>query len=118
MRDIEIKAKDFFVEGVLVANGYTRVVCGGRGPYIEIHPDSMIESMLELEPGQEYRLEDKWKQTVYYAWYRTKVGLKKVYFQYKKVSYADYLPGYYYVALLDLDYSGDLYIEQSSKPLD
>lgn len=28
MRDIEIKSKDFFVDDVLVATGYTRVVHG------------------------------------------------------------------------------------------
>jgi len=28
MRNIEIKPKDFFVDNILVANGYTRVVHG------------------------------------------------------------------------------------------
>ena len=117
MRDIEIKSKDFFVDDVLIATGYTRVVHGGRGQYIEFHPDSIIDSELEVEPNQEYRLTDKWKKLVYYAWYRTKTGAKKVYFQYKKADYADYLPGYYYIAPKDLTFEGELYIEKSDKPL-
>lgn len=37
-----------------------------------------------MATDEEYRLTEKWKNLVYYAWYRTKVGAKKVYFQYKK----------------------------------
>jgi hypothetical protein len=118
MRNIEIKSKDFFVGNILVANGYTRVVHGGRGKYAEFHPDSILTEALEVEPNQEYRLTEKWKKLVYYAWYRTKVGAKKVYFQYKKADYADYLPGYYYIALKDLIFEGELYTEKSDKPLD
>lgn len=118
MRDIQIKAKNFFVNDELIATGYTRVVHGGRGAYLEIHPDSMVESGLEPEPKQEYRLTEEWKKLAYYAWYRTKVGFKKVYFQYKKVNYADYLPGYYYIDPKDLTYEGELYTEKSCGPVD
>jgi len=40
------------------------------------------------------------------------------YFQYKKADYADYLPGYYYIAPKDLVFEGELYVEKSDKPLD
>lgn len=114
----DIKPKEFFVDGLLIATGYTRVVHGGRGKYIEFHPESVIVDELEVEPNQEYRLTEKWKNLVYYAWYRTKAGTKKVYFQYKTVKYADYLPGYYYIAPTDLTFDGELYTEISGKTQD
>lgn len=72
LRDISIKQLDIYVKDELVSTGYTRVVDGGRGKYLEIHPDSLVKDVLEIEPNQEYRLTDKWKQIVFYAWYRTK----------------------------------------------
>lgn len=118
MRDISNKSKNIFVGEELIANEYTRVVAGGRGKYLEIPEQSFNKEILEVQPGQEYRLTDKWKNLAFYAWYRTKVNKEKVYFQYKKVDYADYLPGYYYIGVKNLKYDGELYEETSSCPLD
>lgn len=118
LRDISIKEKDFYLSGVHIADSYTRVVHGKRGAYVEFLPQNIDLNQIEVEPGQEYRLTDKWKKLTYYAWYRTKESHKKVYFQYKKVDYADYLPGMYYISVKDLEYDGELYTEKSDVPLD
>jgi hypothetical protein len=118
MRDLSIKNKDIYCDGILIATGYTRVVHGGRGQYLEIPIECAEQDYFEVVPGQEYRLTEKWKHIAYYAWYRVKESLEKVYFQYKKVNYADYLPGYYYVSVKNLTYEGELYTEKSDKPLD
>ena len=113
MRDLTIKLKDFHIGNQHIANSYTRVVDGGRGKYIEFPPESINLSEIEVEPGQEYRLIEKWKSIAFYGWYRTIKTNKKVYFQYKPVDYADYLVGYYYIAPKDLEFEGDLHTEKS-----
>lgn len=117
MRDLSWKDKEFFVDEHLLARGYTRLVVGGRGAYIEFPPDLIDEDLLEPEPNEEYRLLPEWYSKVFYAWLRTKYGHKKVYFQYKTVDYADYLPGYYYIFVNDVNFDGDLY-EEILKDLD
>lgn len=80
---------------------HSRLVIGGRGNYWEIPYKDMIQDRIEVEPGQEYRLTEKWRSLVYYAWFRTVVGHKKVYLQFKPVNYADYKVGFYYIAESD-----------------
>lgn len=103
MRNLEIKNIPIYlsVDGqrvIQLATGYTRLLEGGRGTYLEIPAESMLMDVLEAEPGQEYRLGEKWQKLAYYAWLRVKSWNVKVYLQYKQVTYADYLPGYFYIS--------------------
>jgi hypothetical protein len=111
MRDLSIKSKEFYCKDLLIATGYTRLVKGGRGNYIEFDPISIIKENIQVAKGHEYRLTDKWKKIVYFAWYNPLNSDIKIYYQYKTVDYADYLIGYYYIAPKDLDYEGELYSE-------
>lgn len=104
MRDLSIKLQPVFIQlldgsfGPQLSTGYSRLVTGGRGSYLEI-PDSCLDkSLIEVEPGEEYRLTEYWKVRAFYAHYRTSTAHRKLYFQYKPVSYADYEPGYWYIS--------------------
>jgi len=86
--------------GTTIATGYNRVVIGDYGAYIEIRPEQMIlENICQLIPG-------KPKRAVKYIWMKLKKSVYgknvKIYFQKGFVSYADYLPGMYYVAPEDV----------------
>jgi len=85
-------------KGPAISTGYTRVVVGGRGAYLEIDPSQIIRDQLELQPGEEYRFtNEEWKKKVFYGWHRTKEGHRKVYEQFKYVGYADYKIGCFYI---------------------
>lgn len=83
-----------------VAVGYTRIVIGRRGPYIEFTQDMIIEDSLLMPDDQKYRLTDK---RVYYLEFRTidKCNVK-VYYQLRTVEYADYKIGMLYISPFDL----------------
>jgi len=127
MRDLTFKPLNIYAKlgsgarGPLIATGYTRLVIGGRGAYLEIHESQFILSTLKYAPGEEYRYKTQpkdWTKIVYYGYLQTREGNRKVYHQFKKVNYADYLVGYYYISPTDIDYNGTLYSETSMKPLD
>ena len=84
--------------GIPVAQGYTRCVFGARGPYIEF-------SHAQIRHDNLHTPEDKlWKINnphVDYEELRTLDGVK-VYCQKRKVSYADYQPGMYYISPFQL----------------
>ena len=92
------------IRGHLVATGYTRVVVGDYGAYVEIAPEDLVVQ-LQLQPGQEWRANTAYvtsrQLSIKYLWYHFR-GVK-VYFQLAGVKYADYQPGYYYIAVLDFD---------------
>jgi len=72
--------------GLHVATGYTRVVIGGRGPYVEFLPGHLIWDSLQLPGEEKYRLEHPWKDKVFYVEWRTKDQSNvKVYEQSKAV---------------------------------
>lgn len=103
-------------KGTLFATGYTRVVIGGQGPYIEFEP-KVIAANFMTKPGQEYRGFGKYDACKYF--WLCPVGEEdvKVYHQRGLVTYADYKVGYYYVSPDQLDWDGSaLYAEQGSKP--
>jgi hypothetical protein len=58
--------------GLHVATGYTRIVLGGRGPYIEFLPGHLIWDSLQMPDEEKYRLEHPWKDKVFYVEWRTK----------------------------------------------
>ena len=107
--DIHVRLEDGS-KGPLLARGYTRLVVGGRGPYVEINTDQLLHEQIEPQPGEEYRLEGEWREKVFYGWHRTKAGHRKLYEQFRYVGYADYIPGYFYISPEDVIYQGDLHV--------
>lgn len=78
-----------------VAIGYNRVVIGDYGPFVEFTKEQL----------QMAKFKDKWPRNpdkdVYYYWLTGPNNIK-CYEQVKTVSYADYLPGMYYISPKEL----------------
>jgi hypothetical protein len=88
----------FTRSGTLVADGYLRVVIGGRGPYIEFQ--TVWQSHMRVPAEELYRFNDP---HVYYGEHRSHDKSDvKVYWQKKTVDYADYRVGRYYISPFDL----------------
>ena len=92
---------EFFTKsGLFVAIGFTRIVIGGRGPYIEFSPDQIIMDNLYVPKHAEHKLA---MSLTYYHEYRSKDQcFVKVYHQKMGVTYADYLIDMFYIAPSDL----------------
>jgi len=90
----------YSVGGIKICSGFKRIVIGDYGAFIEISPDQICKSSLMCKPGQEYRYNDiRYAKNVKYLWLTTKNKSDcKIYLQKKKVDYADYIPGMYYVS--------------------
>lgn len=108
---LENVPRDLFINGAnnrllctkkdtVFCSGYTRIVIGDYGAFIEIAPNQMYKAHLIVKPGQEYRINDpKYSKNVKYHWYTINDDSDiKIYHQQRKVAYADYLPGMYYVS--------------------
>jgi len=79
----------FTVSGLRISDGYTRIVIGDRGPYIEMHYQQIIHGSLR-RAVENHR---------YFIEYRSTDACNLlVYFQTARVAYADYKPGMYYVS--------------------
>ncbi len=87
--------------GIQVATGFSRVVHGGRGAYVEFRPDHIINENMSIPPLQAWRLLPTKENPAYYEEYRTKDGIK-VYHQRRTVDYADYVVGKWYISPRDL----------------
>lgn len=86
-----------------VCRGYERIVIGDYGAYIEFSPEQACAENFVIEPGQQYRLEEKYQDTIKYIWYRMDHSVDtKIYFQLHTVDYADYRAGYYYINVFDV----------------
>jgi len=94
----------YLKDGVLLSNGFMRIVHGDRGDYVEIHSDQICLDILLIPDDQKWRINSS---TAYYLEYRTKSpmgvmipqgGNVKVYFQKREVDYANYKIGMYYVS--------------------
>lgn len=92
--------KLYTLSGTLISNGFTRVVVGDYGAYVEISKEQIVRNVLCCEKGQEYRFRDpNFKDSVKYYWYTAKDGSGvKIYYQQKQVKYADYKEGYFYIS--------------------
>lgn len=87
----------FTRSGELLATGYSRVVIGVRGPYVEFAAEHLNSGALKETNLPHY----------YYEELRTSADDVKVYAQLRRVDYADYVPGMFYVSPFELrDHSG------------
>ena len=92
--------KFYTKNGLLLANGYTRIVIGGRGAYIEFSPDSIVYDNICVPKHAEHKLT---MSLTYYHEYRSLDDcFVKLYSQKMKVSYADYEVGMWYISPTDL----------------
>ena len=87
-------------EGTMICKGYERIVIGDYGAFVEISPQKICSDAIMCKKGQEYRYQDeRYAKHVKYLWLtaRDDSGCK-IYLQKKRVDYADYIPGMYYIS--------------------
>lgn len=85
----------------LITTGFNRIVIGDYGAFIEFTDSQANIDTFICKPGQEYRFDDpKYSSNIKYLWYTSNdtSGIK-IYYQVRRVSYADYLPGMYYISV-------------------
>ena len=94
-------------QGIAFATGYSRIVIGDYGAFIEIAPEQMVKDAIVVERGQEYRIFDpQYREHCKYHWYTAKDNSHvKLYFQQKTVDYADYKVGMWYVSPYEITVS-------------
>lgn len=80
---------------IKIANGYSRVVIGKRGPYIEFDFSQLIKNTVIIPTKENWRLQST---TAYYVEYRTIPDGIMIYHQKMCVNYADYKIGMLYVS--------------------
>lgn len=90
----------FSLDGTQLCDGYDRIVIGDYGAFIEISPDHILQNNLHCKVGQEYRFTDeRYAKNVKYLWLTAADHSDcKIYLQKKRVDYADYVPGMYYIS--------------------
>jgi hypothetical protein len=86
----------YFLDGVLFATSYERVVVGARGAYVECTKDQ-IKVKLISKYNQELP-DNVSNEPFYYYWLFPEGRDEKVYWQVRTVNYADYKIGYYYIS--------------------
>ena len=100
--------------GLQVAKGYSRIVIGGRGPYVEFSDDLIDASVLFVPKDQEYRLTHR--ASLYDEWRTNDSANVKFYHQKGTVGYANYLVKMWYASPFDLyDSSGTVLIDPIRK---
>jgi hypothetical protein len=89
-------AKILNAEGTIIGNGYTRIVIGDYGAYLEFDEDQIkLTNIIQRWAGKPTR-------DVKYIWMQTNDEENtKVYWQQDTVDYADYKVGMYYMDVLD-----------------
>ena len=86
--------------GSLICGRYDRIVVGDYGAFVEFDEKDTIRNFI-LAPGQEYRvMDERYAKNVKYIWETINdFSDIKIYHQKRGVSYADYIPGKYYVSV-------------------
>lgn len=102
--------------GTLVCTSYTRIVLGGRGPYVEVASNDLVSDNIIVIKEQKWRLNN---DTCYYEWYTSlDKSDVKIYRQKRTVRYADYKIGYFYISPFDLYLEdGRVLIEKENRKL-
>jgi len=92
----------YTISGILICNGYERIVIGDYGAYIEFTSEQANKPQFIIAPGQEYRLEPRYNNAKY-IWLTIDDGSQiKIYYQKNTVTYADYKPKMYYVNVYEV----------------
>ena len=86
--------------GTLICNGYTRIVIGDYGAFVEFDKEQANTEQYIIAPGQEYRVNDpKYSKNVKYVWMTIADGSNiKIYKQKKIVTCAYDKIGFYYIS--------------------
>jgi hypothetical protein len=86
-------------DGLPIAEGFSRLVIGGRGAYLEFDLEHLITSNFYMPKNQQWRIGH---QYAYYLEYRSKKNFVKLYYQRRTVNYADYKVKKFYISPDDL----------------
>jgi len=87
----------------VIANGYSRIVIGDYGAFVEFSHAQADMRHLKIKEGQSYRIEDpRYAEHVKYLWLTADDSDVKVYDQKRPVDYADYKPGMLYVSVYEV----------------
>ena len=87
--------------GLHLATGYTRVVIGKRGPYVEFLARQIEFNSFTVPEEEQYRIDDA--RAFYVEWRSKCESYVKLYVQKRTVAYADYQIGYCYISPFDLE---------------
>ena len=85
--------------GTLICSSFNRIVIGDYGAFIEFSSDQANKDVFCIAPGQEYRLEERYKNCKYIWLTISDSSSVKIYYQKHTVTYADYIPGMHYVSV-------------------
>jgi hypothetical protein len=89
----------YTTKGTVICNSYDRIVVGDYGAFVEFKEDEANKQAFQIQLGQEYRLYDKC-YNVKYIWYTIFDDSEvKIYYQKRKVPYADYKRKMFYVSV-------------------
>ena len=107
----QLKVPLYSISGELLASSYTRIVIGGRGPYIECLPAMINWYNFHIPTDLIWKTESS---TVDYVEYRSNKDDVKLYLQRREVDYATYKIDHVYLSpfdiYFDLDGSGKLIV--------
>lgn len=83
-----------------ICSKYNRIVVGDYGAFIEFEQEDICTPFC-VKDGQEYRINNpNYSKNVKYLWYTINDGSDiKIYYQKRKVSYADYRRGKFYISV-------------------
>ena len=91
-----MKRNLYFKDETLFADGYERVVHGGRGDYVEL-TKKQIQIPLKSHFNQKLP-EQLSNEEFYYYWLCPSGRQEKIYWQCNLVNYADYKIDFYYIS--------------------
>lgn len=96
--------------GLCIAKGYSRIVLGKRGPYIEFYQSNIVWPRMRIPIDQSWRITDN---QAYYIEYRSQDKSRiKMYLQKRLVDYADYKVRLCYISPFDLYVNDQVVIEK------
>jgi hypothetical protein len=99
--------------GLHIATGYTRIVIGDRGPYIEFNPDQVMRDNIHVPEDKKWKLNPNMQEKIDYIEWRTNDDADvKIYDQLKTVDYADYRIGMMYADPFKCYVNGKVIIEK------